>query len=131
MSATGIRRPVWNCTALIAASRTPRSRERRRAATPSSWLSSKTATGSQWIASPKRSAARCQGDTFAGNSPSSRRIASPGSHGMQRATSVTPRVVLGTKATSDAAAPTSEASLPRNRSRWASHWGRAETPRLR
>ncbi len=109
IASTGMRRPVWNSTALTATRRTPRASSRWRRARPCSSLAWKSATGIQAISRPNIAAARCQGVTLAGNSPSKRTTRSPRRQGKQSAMSITPRVVLGMSAMSAPRAPMSRA----------------------
>ena len=98
MASTGMRRPVWNCTALTATRRTPRDSSASSFARPSSVR--KSSTSRKTSSSPKVSAARCQGVTFVGNSPRRQITRSPARHGKHIATFTTLWVVLGTSATS-------------------------------
>ena len=68
---------------------------------------------------PKRTAARCQGVTFAGNSPAKSRTLSPERHGNDSATAWMPCVAPPVTARSRGFTPSRRAPLSRRRARTA------------
>ena len=128
MASIGMRKPLWNSTALTATRRAPRASSVCRRAIPCSSEVRKSATGTQAISRPCASAASSQGVTLAGNSPEKRITRSPRLQGKQRAMSLTPRLVLGMRAMSSARPPTSRASFSRRRLRCAIQRPKEEAP---
>src|SRR5574341_1826099 len=129
MARSGMARPVWNCTALTATSRAPRSSSAARAWSPSWSLRSKASSGSSESSRPKRAAARCQGVTLAGNSPRKPMIRSPARQGKHSATAAMPAPVFGVTPRSSGRAPMSRPSPCFRRARRSSAAPMAAAPR--